>query len=76
MAETQEEKTKVSVTRDVKREIDLLAADEQRPVYILVEDMVEIYKRHKTGKKSPVDIADAISRKSDKRNRSNAPIAA
>lgn len=68
----EEEKTKVGVTKDVKREIDLLAADEQRPVYILVEDMVEIYKRHKTGKKSPVDIADAIRRK---RNRSSDPVA-
>lgn len=69
----EEEKTKVSVTKAVKREIDLLAADEQRSVYILVEDMVEIYKRHKTGKKSPVDIADAISRK---RNRNSDPVAA
>lgn len=69
----EEEKTKVSVTKDVKREIDLLAADEQRPVYILVEDMVEIYKRHKTGKKSPVDIADAISRRSENKNRKMIP---
>lgn len=59
-----EEKTKVSVTKDVKREIDLLAANEQRPVYILVEEMVEMYKSAKAGKKTRVDVVEVIRRQS------------
>lgn len=44
------EKTKISVTKPVKREIDLLAASEQRPVYLVVEDMVEAYKATRISK--------------------------
>ncbi len=35
---------KVAVNPDVKREIDIIAASEQRPVYAVVSDMLEIYK--------------------------------
>ena len=56
-----DEKAKVSVNRDTKREIDLLAAHEQRPVYVVVEEMVEIYKSSKTGKKGPVDVTEVIN---------------
>lgn len=35
---------KVAVNPEVKREIDIIAASEQRPVYAVVSDMLEIYK--------------------------------
>lgn len=56
-----DEKSKVSVNKDTKREIDLLAAHEQRPVYVVVEEMVELYKSTKAGKKSPVTISEVIN---------------
>lgn len=44
---------KVAVKRDMKREIDLIAADEQRPVYVVVEEMVNMYKQAKHGEQLP-----------------------
>lgn len=69
-----EDKTKVTVSKEVKREIDLLAANEQRPVYDLVEEMVEIYKSAKTGKRGPVDVSDVIRYKPGKKPHRPTPI--
>lgn len=58
---------KVAVKRDVKREIDIIAAHEQRPVYEVISDMMEIYKATslraaKAIKKSqPVTVAEFIT---------------
>lgn len=35
---------KMAVKPDVKREIEIIAASEQRPIYDVVSDMLEIYK--------------------------------
>lgn len=50
---TKSEFLKVAVKRDMKREIDLIAADEQRPVYVVVEEMVNMYKAQKRGEQLP-----------------------
>jgi hypothetical protein len=46
---------KIAVQDDVKREIDIIAASEQRDVYAVVSDMLEVYKTVKirASKKSP-----------------------
>lgn len=38
---------KVAVKKEVKREIDILAASEQRRVYAVVKDMLDAYKKAK-----------------------------
>jgi hypothetical protein len=58
---------KVAVNPEVKREIDIIAASEQRPVYAVVSDMLEIYKattekRKKITKRAKVmTVAEFIS---------------
>jgi hypothetical protein len=47
-----EEFAKLSVKRDIKHEIDVIAAIERRFVYEVVEDMLKLYKEI-TIKKSP-----------------------
>lgn len=44
MEETKSEFLKVAVKRDTKREIDLIAASEQRSKYLVIQDMLETYK--------------------------------
>jgi hypothetical protein len=56
-----DEKTKVSVNKVTKREIDIIAASEQRPVYVVVEEMVSLYKSAKTGRKGPVDVSEIVN---------------
>ena len=69
-----DEKTKVSVNKETKREIDIIAASEQRPVYVVVDEMVEIYKATKTGKKARVDVSEMV-KKTDPKARQSAPVA-
>lgn len=60
---------KVAVKAPVKREIDIIAASEQRPVYLVVEDMVRLYKAvtvkrpgSKSAKPVPVvEISEVVS---------------
>jgi len=56
---------KVSIKESVKREIDIIASSEQRPVYDVVADMLEIYKgvtlkARKNFKSKPVTVAEYI----------------
>lgn len=44
MDETENTFLKVAVKREIKREIDIIAAMEQRSVYEVVADMVAAYK--------------------------------
>lgn len=39
-----EEFARINVDKNIKREIDLIAADQQKPVYKIVEEMLETYK--------------------------------
>lgn len=41
---------KVAVKPEVRREINMLAASENRPIYTVVEEMLETYKAAKVGK--------------------------
>jgi len=56
---------RMNVKTDVKREIDIIAAAEQRPVYDVVADMLKIYKgvtlkARKNLKNKPVTVAEYI----------------
>jgi len=66
---------RINIKNDNKREIDIIAAAEQRPVYEVVDEMVNIYKSTKTGKKGPVDVTEMI-KKNGPKARQSAPIAA
>ena len=58
---------RMNVKSNVKREIDILAASEQRNTYEIVEDMLNLYKANAVGSKSQskkiksVPVADVIS---------------
>lgn len=45
--------TKISVKPEVKREIDIIAATEQRYTYEVVDDMLKLYKASMAEKSSP-----------------------
>lgn len=65
MIETKDTFTKLSVKSNVKREIDILAASEKRDVYVVVDDMLQLYKAVVLGKaprpKEIVSIADVVA---------------
>lgn len=52
---------RINVKSDNKREIDIIAAAEQRPVYEVVDEMVRIYLTTKTGKKNRVDVTEIVN---------------
>jgi hypothetical protein len=57
---------KIAVKSDVKREIDILAASEQRATYEVVDDMLNIYKAVVMGKKphplsKEVSVSDVVA---------------
>ena len=41
---------KVAVKPEAKREINMLAASENRPIYAVIEEMLQTYKAVKVGK--------------------------
>jgi tRNA threonylcarbamoyladenosine modification (KEOPS) complex Cgi121 subunit len=47
--EKKSEFLKVSVKRQIKRAIDIIAAKEQRPVYQVVSDMLAAYEKTQGG---------------------------
>lgn len=68
MAEENTTFVRMNVKSDIKREIDILAASEQRPVYEIVDDMLKLYKAvaikratKSTRKVEDVPVADVIA---------------
>jgi hypothetical protein len=62
-----EEFTRINIKQSIAREINIIAAAENRPVYVVVSDMLELYKatsiraskRIKSAK--PVTVAEFIA---------------
>lgn len=64
MDKVKAEFSKISIRPDIKREIDIIAAREQRPVYSVVSDMLEVYKavtKKAAREKKPVTPAETIA---------------
>jgi hypothetical protein len=66
MPEPKDEFVRMNIKQGAKREIDIIAASEQRPVYEIVEDMLKLYKAAAVGKSlskksKPVSVADVIA---------------
>lgn len=60
---------RINVKSDNKREIDIIAAAEQRPVYEVVDEMVRIYMTTKTGKKNRVSVSEMVNYTATKKSR-------